>query len=332
MQNMSKKKDKKPIKKQKEAANLSLENNRWLIPALTAISACWFSIILNRFGIKWELQQDVNGSRVLTTFGIITSIIIVVLPIAIACIKERRIVNINEELTQNRNQRTLFNIMLNSLIDIDDYKLNISSHTIRSIITPDASVSNSENILAHIMSQIANCVAFSLSTRQRRINTGDLSINLIYSIDGMKEWTFCGNCQRGLQESDICVEGSTMHYLLEQKEDFAFFNRKQDAFNLNAYIVDGKDVRDSFGHYIGSIAGYKIRIRNSKVDNIVALLFISSYSRAFVSSETQTDSSDEAITNVEANLREIIIKNFERSIKIELVNIASCIFQKSLVV
>lgn len=114
-----------------------------------------------------------------------------------------------------------------------------------------------------------------------------------------------------------------MYYLLQQKGDSVFFNSKQKALQANAYIVDGKDETDDENNYIGSIAGYKIKLTNNTNEHIVALLFISSYSKAFIGVESYSEKDAiTAIDNIRANMREIILKHFDKLIRMELQNIA----------
>ena len=112
-------------------------------------------------------------------------------------------------------------------------------------------------------------------------------------------------------------------HLIDRKEDSVFYNEKDKAIEEGAYIIDGKDRKDSSGRYLGSIAGYKIKILNNSSHNVVAALFISSYIKPFVPTEcNDSQTTENMISNVKYNFEEIIIKNFTRYIKAELSTLA----------
>ncbi len=92
-----------------------------------------------------------------------------------------------------------------------------------------------------------------------------------------------------------------------------FFNSKEDARKQESYIKDGEDVVNENNELKGSIACYKITIKELNDVLIQAILSLSTYNKKFVNTNNK-----KTINNVEYNIRQYIINPFINRINVEL--------------
>jgi hypothetical protein len=108
-------------------------------------------------------------------------------------------------------------------------------------------------------------------------------------------------------------EKSTFSKVLSSKEPFLFYNSKEQARKLDSYIRDGEDRINENDELKGSIACYRIVVKEEKQELIKAVLSITTYNKRFVSSDNK-----KIINNVKFNMDEYIFKPFIKRIDIEL--------------
>ncbi len=170
--------------------------------------------------------------------------------------------------------------------------------------------------MKHILDKMNNCLCKLLYQKEYSINSDELYISLYYNFPMENNvWRQADSLspEKGLTIDELMDEKSTFSKVLSSKEPFLFYNSKEQARKLDSYIRDGEDRINENDELKGSIACYRIVVKEEKQELIKAVLSITTYNKRFVSSDNK-----KIINNVKFNMDEYIFKPFIKRIDIEL--------------
>lgn len=295
---------------------------KWLIVSiLMSTSSIWFSLILSFWGEKLHLiVADANGKKQFTPLGVILTIAVV----GFSCllVMAQRYYEYSK-LNNDRDKRKLFilenvDIETNRICDNKYITLKKRLWKIKNgkIVDFPQIVSNPCEQLKHILDKMNNCLCKLLSQKEYSINSDELYISLYYNFPMENDiWrqTDSLSPEKGLTIDELLDEKSTFSKVLSSKEPLVFYNSKEQARKQDSYIRDGEDRVNENDELKGSIACYRIVVKEEKQELIKAVLSITTYNKKFVNSDDK-----KIIDNVKFNMDEYILKTFIKRIDIEL--------------
>lgn len=295
---------------------------KWLIVSvLMSTSSIWFSLILNFWGENLNfITTDGTGKRQFTPIGLILTVIIIGFSCLLAMAQryyeycklnsdnDKRKLVILEHVDMETNK-----ICDNKFITLKKRLWGIKQGKISEF--PEI-VSRPCEQLKHITEKMNNCLCKLLSQNEYSINENELYISLYYNFPMENElWHRTDNIspEKGLSIDELMQGQSTFSKVLNSKEKFIFFNSKEQARKTDNYISDGEDKLDDNNELKGSIACYRIIIKESGQELVKAVLSITTYNKKFINNENK-----KVIDNVKFNMDEYILKPFIKRINIEL--------------
>lgn len=295
---------------------------QWLIVSiLMSTSSIWFSLILSFWGERLHLIDiDVDGKKQLTFMGIILTIIVV--GFSFLLVTAQRYYEYTK-INTDKDKRKLFvlenvDIETNKICDNKYITLKRKLSEIKkgNIVDLPQIVSNPCEQLKHITEKMNNCLCKLLSQNEYNINENELYISLYYNFpmeDELWHQTDSIAPERGLSINELTNGKSTFSKVLKSKESFLFYNSKEQARKTDSYISDGEDKLNDNNELKGSIACYRIIIKESGQELVRAVLSVTTYNKKFVNSNDK-----KIIDNVKFNMDEYILKPFIKRIDIEL--------------
>ena len=295
---------------------------KWLVVSvIMSTSSIWFSLILNFWGENLDfIRVDGNNKRHFTilggffTFGVV----------AFSClmVMAQRYYEYSK-LNTDKDKRKLFvlehvDIETNKICDNKFITLKKRLWKIKNDNTTDFPqiVSNPCEQLKHITEKMNNCLCKLLCQNEYNINEDELYISLYYNFpmeDDIWRQADSISPERGLGIDELKDKKSTFSKVLSSKEPFVFYNSKEQARKADNYISDEEDKIDENDELKGSIACYRIVIKESGLELIKAVLSITTYNKKFVNSNKR-----KIVDNVKFNMDEYILKPFIKRIDIEL--------------
>ena len=297
---------------------------KWLIFSfLMSTITIWFSLILTYLGEWLKLIKVEDGTRSLTWVGwILTCIVIVISILFFAAQKcyENSELNRNKDkakamLLQNIKRKTdelcdsKYKVLLKLISDIKENKIEPQAFNIK----PKEQLSLIIKLLDEAISDI---LSYKNQDEEHIISSEDMYVCLHYTfpMEG-NEWYLAESIynEKNISTEELLKGDSTLKDILNAKENFIFYNSKEEAHKMNKYIPDEEDQRDNDNNLKGSIGCYRIQvIRNSNVYINAVISFVTS-SKKFI--ETNDTSRIEVM---KYNIKENILKVFQKRIQIEL--------------
>lgn len=295
---------------------------KWfVVSVIMSTSSIWFSLILNFFGEKFKLLAvDNNGKRQFTIWGGFLTVAIVVFSCLLAMAQRYYEY---DKLNTDKDKRKLFvlekvDLETNKICDNKFITLKRKLSEIKRGNTTNFPqiVSNPCEQLKHITEKMNNCLCKLLSQNEYSINENELYISLYYNFP-MEDstWRQADSIvpEKGLNINELINTKSTFSKVLKSKESFLFYNSKEQARKTDSYVSDGEDRLNDNDELKGSIACYRIVIKDSGQELIKAVLSVTTYNKKFVNSDNK-----KIIDNVKFNMDEYILKPFIKRIDIEL--------------
>lgn len=295
---------------------------KWLIVSvLMSTSSIWFSLILSFWGEKLHfIVTDASGKRQFTFLGAILTILVVGFSCLLAMAQRYY------EYSKLNNDKDKRKLVVLENVDIETNKICDNKYiTLKKrlwkikngeIVDIPQIVSNPCEQLKHILDKMNNCLCKLLYQKEYSINSDELYISLYYNFPMENNvWKQADSLspEKGLTIDELMDEKSTFSKVLSSKEPFLFYNSKEQARKLDSYIRDGEDRINENDELKGSIACYRIVVKEEKQELIKAVLSITTYNKSFVSSDNK-----KIINNVKFNMDEYIFKPFIKRIDIEL--------------
>lgn len=295
---------------------------KWLIVSvLMSTSSIWFSLILSFWGEKLHfIVTDASGKRQFTFLGAILTILVVGFSCLLAMAQRYY------EYSKLNNDKDKRKLVVLENVDIETNKICDNKYiTLKKrlwkikngqIVDIPQIVSNPCEQLKHILDKMNNCLCKLLYQKEYSINSDELYISLYYNFPMENNvWRQADSLspEKGLTIDELMDEKSTFSKVLSSKKPFLFYNSKEQARKLDSYIRDGEDRINENDELKGSIACYRIVVKEEKQELIKAVLSITTYNKRFVSSDNK-----KIINNVKFNMDEYIFKPFIKRIDIEL--------------
>ncbi len=296
---------------------------RWLVVSIfMSTSTIWFSLILNFFGEYFHfIAKDGENGRHFTVLGMI-------LTFAVVCFSSLLVMAQRYyeyyKLNNDKDKRKLFvleqvNAETNKICDnkfITLKKLILKIKNGENVTFPKI-VSRPCDQLKHILEKINTCLCKLLSQKEYTIKPDDLYVSLYYNFPlENNEWKQADNLspEKGLSINELLNDDhSTFSKVLKSREPFLLYNSKEKALKNDSYIRDEEDREDNEHNLKGSIACYRIIIKENGREIIKAVLSIGTYDKKFVNSDDK-----KTIDNVKFNMDEYILKPFIRRLNVEL--------------
>lgn len=298
------------------------QQRQWFIVSFfISASSIWFSLILNFWGEQLHLKEiTMEGKTKFTSLGFVLTILVVFISFIIV------IADKYYEASKLNNGSALRKLYLLEQVDIETNKIcdnkfvtlkryiwNIKNGKIDDI--PQI-VSKPCEQLKHILEKMNNCLCKLLEQKEYRIQPNELYISLYYNFPLENDiWEQADSIypEKGLTIEELMSDKSTFSKVLKSKEPFIFYNSKEQARRLESYIMDEEDRVEENGALKGSIACYKIIVKENGQELIKAVLSFTTYSKTFVNNNKA-----KIINNVKYNMDEHILKIFSKRISIEL--------------
>ena len=290
----------------------------WLIPVVSFFASLWFPLISKVIGAKFGLIDD---SQAFTTAGIIASVVIMGIPVALTIMKviSEKIFDDRKELeTALDDEKRHNDLFLRIINSFDQLCENKEQKIVRAMQTPSDKTKGYDphEQLEYILNEIDNNVSFLLSDSGNRIKSNDLYVSLYYSFDNGEEWHCANTRQKGMSTADLLTQNTTFKYLLNEKSsNYVFYNSKESAKADHKYVPDKLD-RYENDELVGSIAGYKFSITSDEKTYVDAILFLTTYGKKFVDIDERKENIP-YIENAKANIEQFILEKYIKRIKIE---------------
>lgn len=294
-------------------------NKHWIFKAMILfIPTIWLPFIVKVWG-KSIGVADANGTLNRTGKWITVIIFSIVLGVNVlssykAKLEKEREMSLQKQLRVLENNLNIYETVMDSIYDICEEKYDTLLEYMSGIeITekcekPFLSTVQPTKQLKAISDKLANC--FSTITG---IKKNELTVSMAYSLANTNVWKWVDfKHLHGCSTLDELINNqrSTFYQLYSGKATFLFFNSKEEAEKAGMYVFDTRD--DSHKH-IGSIICQKIEVGSEKNIQGTIIMSISSYGKNFINSEKNHNKED-----VENTIRNVILKQFEKRISIEL--------------
>lgn len=295
---------------------------KWLIVSiLISTSSIWFSLILNFWGEQLRLISTTpDKKKQLTALGLILTMVVV--GFSCVLVMAQRYYEYSK-LNNNKDKRKLYilesiDAETNRICDSKYITLKKKIWKIKNGKTTNIPqiVSNPCEQLKHILDKMSNCLCKLLSQKEYDINQEELYISLHYNFPMENEcWMKADSLtpEQGLTIDELRDSKTTFSKALISKEPLLFYNSKEQARKHDSYISDENDKIDENDELKGSIACYRITVKEGKQELIKAVLSITTYNKKFVNSND-----NKIINNVKYNVDKFILKTFIKRINIEL--------------
>lgn len=148
------------------------------------------------------------------------------------------------------------------------------------------------------------------------IDMEDMAVTLAYQLDGKWNWSCGSDTTDGLSLDELTTNPkTTFHKLIYGPDKFLFYNSKKEAADLLCYVYDNKDSKQG---QIGSIICKEIYVGKHEEKYIIAVLSISTYGKQLVKSSYPKEEYDKKIANVKETINDVVFKQFEQRIILEL--------------
>lgn len=178
-------------------------------------------------------------------------------------------------------------------------------------------ISSPSEQLKHIVEKMNNCLCKLLSQQNEYvIKQEELYISLYYNFpleDDSWQQTDRFSPERGLGVKNLLTKETLFARILKSRENFLFYNSKEQARIEGCYIQDEDDRISEEGKIKGSIACYRIIVKECEQILVQAVLSISTYDKQFINKDDKG-----TIKNSIFNIDEYILKPFIKRINIEL--------------
>lgn len=296
--------------------NNFFEKRFYIPPIFSTISVLWFPLVVVWLGKYFHIMDENNN---FTTFGIVVSIVVFLIPALLTIIKtfverykSETIAEIREELEDEKNYSELVAKVATGFSILCEKK---RSHIIKAIAQKKvkASAYDCREQLEIILEQLDQSASYMLSQKNSRLKQNDLYVSLYYQFRGDETWHCVNTCQDGMSTTDLLEKDTTFRYLLnDATPNYIFYNSKEEAKGEHRYAKDSLDkLQDN--ELAGSIIGYRFPIITDDIKYIDTMIFLTTYSKRVVNS---TDK--ETIDIIKNNLEEFVLKQFSKRIAIEL--------------
>ena len=296
--------------------NNFFEKYFYIPPIFSVLSALWFPLVVVWLGQYFHIMDE---NKNFTTFGIVISIVVFLIPATLTIIKtfverykSETIAQIREELEDEKNYSELVAKVATGFSVLCEKK---RSHIIKAIAQKKvkSAAYDCREQLEIILEQLDQSASYMLSQRNSRLKQNDLYVSLYYQFRGDETWHCVNTCQDGMSTTDLLEKDTTFRYLLnDTTPNYVFYNSKEEAKGEHRYAKDSLDkLQDN--ELAGSIIGYRFPIITDDIKYIDTMIFLTTYSKKVVNS---TDK--ETIDIVKNNLEEFVLKQFSKRIAIEL--------------
>jgi hypothetical protein len=292
---------------------------------ILTLPTIWFSLVLNYFGIYFKLQSvEKNGNKALTPLGLVLTVLVISLVLIVNATNNyfasksesnKLMLLSNENIFYQQLNESVDNICDEKLIKLKavmHQTLNDKRHSIPTII------SDPSKQLRKILEQINTCLCLFISQPLNKFRTKDFNITLIYNLpkDGETWYWLEGTNERDFSLDDLInpKNNTSFNYVRNNKLQYYFNNRKEDAKDNGHYVYDSQDETNAKNkNEVGSIFCYKFQIKTNNTVYVNAIISISTYQKRFV-----PDNNEEKINNTRENIVKLVKENFGKRIQIEL--------------
>ena len=263
--------------------------------AVLFIPTIWLPFVIKIWGNDIGLSE--NGE--LTKIGVLVTVLLFgivffinVLSSYKAKLEKEREVEMQSEMKRLRSNLSICETVMDSIYDICDVKYDTLLEYMEGVEDtkrcdkPFLSTVHPTKQLKAISDELAKC--FSGITG---IKKNELIVSMAYSLL-------------------ISNPKSTFYQMYSGKSEFVFYNSKEQAERTGNYVFDTKD---NSHRNVGSIICQRIEVGTEDKVQGVLILSISSYGKQFIKTDDE-----EKIRDVENTIRNVILKQFEKRICIEL--------------
>lgn len=294
---------------------------RWFIVSfLLTTSSFWFSLVLSFWGEELHFIVINENKKQFTRLGFLLTMVVIIISFVIQ-MAQRCYENSKLNPDENKRKMDFLEKVNEETVFICGCKFGTLKREILKIKNDKIKdfpkiISIPSNQLKYILETMIECLCELLSTREYSIQKKDMYISLFYNFpleNDSWEQLVTSLPEKGLSIEELLKEGTTFYRLLKTRKKFLFFNNKEEAKKTNNYIPDEEDIIDENGDLKGSIACYKVVIKEQNKTLIQAVLSISTYNKRFINNNDK-----KKIEYIESVIREYIINPFMIRINIEL--------------
>ena len=330
MGQMAKKKKKGKIKRTERIEKIQfLIKKYWVIYTIvTFIPTIWFPIGVGMFGHRWNLKSYIDGEEIYTGFGIVMSLVIVLIPLLFNLLNNwynHLDIHKIEEITAEANFYKNIQDNVECLSDekLGSLKLALDGKEDLSQDFPQI-ITRPTNQISHIIDQLKFLLCRLLDKPTSRYSQKDFKISMIYRFPCIAgdDWRWFDNedAGTGTVQKMVNQESKTAFaYLIKNNKKTLFRNRKEDAEKEGQYTYNATDQEArATQKCIGSIYCYRIKVQRAGKTYVDAIVSITTEKKRFVMSQDEDgEDSEEKIRNVQSNL-DVVRETFDRQLQIEL--------------
>lgn len=293
-------------------------NKYWIAKILVLFfPTIWTPVILKIWGVNLGLS-DINS--VLTLKGKVYTVLVFLAALFVNIVssyksgrEKEREQQLQAEIATLKVNLNVYQTVMDSIYDICDSKYDTlldymdNIEKTKKCEKPFISTVQPTKQLKAISDKLAKCFSEITSIRKN-----DLIVSMAYSVAGENsKWKWvdfkklhgCATLEQLLEN-----QRSAFYRVLSGEEEFVFYNNKIEAEKCGKYVSDQKDKSHK---NVGSIVCQRIEVGSQDQIQGSLILSISSYGQMFVKNE-------ENIENVKETIRDVILKQFEKRICIEL--------------
>ena len=151
-------------------------------------------------------------------------------------------------------------------------------------------------------------------TELTQVPMNNMSISMAYEFNDNKgnlQWIDPNEVSQCMKLSKMVLDDRTAFYqILKKQSEFLFYNDKNVAEKNGKYVFDNKDKKY---RNVGSIVCDEISLVDNEEEIARIILTISTYGYKFTESEDE-----KVLNNIEKIIKEVILQQFDKRIKIEL--------------
>lgn len=292
------------------AYNRIIENHPSSRFLILLVSSCW-SIVLTYAGKDLLLRSDTG----LSFFGWVITIFVVVCQTTVtsydAYKKKYKTAKEQEKLI---HENAILKTLHVAFDELCDEKSSSLLNSINNNLSNVDIVADPKSQLKLLLKKLEVAVSEMLSEKSYRINSEEIRANMFFNFDN-DGWRQINDNEGFIKKETVLKEKSTFKYLInESLRDMVLFCSKHDAFINGRYVPEPADDRNKNNEIKGSIFGYKFA-RNINGRNIQVAIFCATYNKTFIDMNIINDDAVETMTY---NLKNVILKNFEKRAIIEL--------------